>query len=276
MDVYDTRHHAAVTYHALMKQSILWPYAIMIWRQFQHSCVDLIVFCDYHEASDSIRTHLLPAQTACTKFRGAFSPDPNVIKLLACLGVPAFHVRILDESPPLESKVQLQPWTMFEGFHVSVAKGEGWCVPELFIDMFESTARIQVQPTLVPDVDGFASFLDVDESNLLFSSRERGVTGGLGADSDCMDIDSPLRPLPYDILAVGSDSIDFYNLEDMGQEDGLEPGEAHEHSDYEVDIGDLDEEMFHKQRRAHPVDFVQWDEGDIDPGPSTSLSSCKR
>ncbi|KAF8575142.1 hypothetical protein K439DRAFT_1623815 [Ramaria rubella] len=103
----NTRHHATVTYHALMKQSMLWPYAVMIWRQFQRSCVDLIAFCDYHEASNSIRTHLLPTQTACTKFRGAFSPDPNVIILLACLGAPAFHVCILDESPPLESKVQL-------------------------------------------------------------------------------------------------------------------------------------------------------------------------
>ncbi|KAF8573496.1 hypothetical protein K439DRAFT_1625036 [Ramaria rubella] len=246
----DTRHHPAVTYHALMKQSMLWPYAIMIWRQFQHSCVDLIVFCDYHEASDSIRTHLLPAQTACTKFRGAFSPDPNVIKLLACLGAPAVHVRILDESPPLESKVQLRSWTVFEGFHAP--------------------------PTLVPDVDGFASFLDVDESNLLFSSCERGVTGGLGVDSDRMDIDSPLRPPPYDISVVGSDSINFYNFEDMGQEDGLEAGEAHEHSDYEVDIGAFDEEMFRKQPRAHPVDFVWWDEGDMDPGLSTSSSSRKR
>ncbi|KAF8591229.1 hypothetical protein K439DRAFT_1611244 [Ramaria rubella] len=266
----DTRHHAAVTYHMLMKQSMLWPYAVMIWRQFQHSCVDFIVFCDYHEASNSMRTHLLPAQTACTKFRGTFSPDPNIIKLLACLGVPAFHVRILDESPPLESKVQLSSWTTFEGFHAPVAKGEDWRMPELFIDMFESTARIQAPPTLVPDVDRFASFLDVDESNLLFSSRERRVTGGLGTDSDRMDIDSPLRLPPYDILAVGSDGVNFYNFKDMGQEDGLEPGEAHEHSDYEVDIGDFDEEMFRKQSRAHPVDFMQWDEGDMDPGPSTS------
>ncbi|KAF8572964.1 hypothetical protein K439DRAFT_1625398 [Ramaria rubella] len=248
----------------------------MIWRQFQRSCVDLITFCDYHEASDSIRTHLLPAQTACTKFRGAFSPDPNVIKLLACLGAPAFHMRILDKSPPLESKVQLQSWTAFKRFHAPVAKGEDWHVPELFIDMLESTARIQAPPTLVPDVDGFVSFLDVDESNLLFSSRERRVTGGLGADSDHMDIDSPLRPLPYNISAVGSDGVNFYNLEDMGQEDVLEPGEAHEHSDYEVDIGDFDEEMFHKQPWAHPVDFVRWDEGDMDPGPSTSSSSHKR
>ncbi|KAF8589828.1 hypothetical protein K439DRAFT_1612403 [Ramaria rubella] len=62
----------------------------------------------------------------------------------------------------------------------------------------------------------------------------------------------------------------------MGQEDGLEPGEAHEHSDYEVDIGDFDEEMFHKQPWDHPVDFVRWDEGDMDPGPSTFSSSCKR
>ncbi|KAF8576900.1 hypothetical protein K439DRAFT_1622525 [Ramaria rubella] len=252
----DTRHHTTVTYHMLMKQSMLWPYAIMIWRQFQCSCVDLIVFCDYHEASDSIRMHLLPTQTACTKFRGAFSPDPNVIKLLACLGAPAFHVRILDKSPPLESKVQLRSWTAFKGFHALVAKGEDWRMPELFIDMFESMARIQVPPTLVPDVDGFASFLDVDESNLLFSSCERGVTGGLGMDSDCMDIDSPLRPPPYDISVVGSDSINFYNFKDMGQEDGLEPGEAHEHSDYEVDIGDFNEEMFHKQPWAHPVDFM--------------------
>ncbi|KAF8580198.1 hypothetical protein K439DRAFT_1619962 [Ramaria rubella] len=248
----------------------------MIWRQFQHSCVDLIVFCDYHEASDSIRTHLLPAQTACTQFQGAFSPDPNVIKLLACLGAPAFHMRILDESPPLESKVQLRSWTVFEGFHVLVAKGEDWRVPELFINMFESTVQIQVPPTLVPDVDRSASFLDVDESNLLFSSCERRVTGGLRADSDRMDIDSPLRLPPYDISAVGSDGIDFYNFKDMGQEDGLEPREAHEHSDYEVDIGDFDEEMFRKQPRAHPVDFMRWDEGDMDPGPSTSLSSRKR
>ncbi|KAF8582494.1 hypothetical protein K439DRAFT_1618245 [Ramaria rubella] len=91
-----------------------------------------------------------------------------------------------------------------------------------------------------------------------------------------MDIDSPLRPPPYDISVVGSDSVDFYNFEDMGQEDGLEPGEAHEHSDYEVDIGDFNEEMFHKQPRAHPVDFVRWDEGDMDPGPSTSSASRKR
>ncbi|KAF8573211.1 hypothetical protein K439DRAFT_1625230 [Ramaria rubella] len=252
------------------------PYAVMIWRQFQCFCVDLITFCDYHKASNSIRMHLLPAQTACTKFRGAFSPGPNVIKLLACLGAPAFHVRILDESPPLESKVQLGSWTVFEGFHAPVAKGEDWHVPELFIDMFESMARIQAPPTLVPDVDRFASFLDVDESNFLFSSRERCVTGGLGADSDRMDIDSPLRPPPYDILAVGSDGIDFYNFKDMGQEDGLEPGEAHEHSDYEVDIGDFDEEMFRKQPQAHPVDFMQWDEGNMDPGLSTSSSSRKR
>ncbi|KAF8573224.1 hypothetical protein K439DRAFT_1625220 [Ramaria rubella] len=259
-----------------MKQSMLWHYAVMIWRQFQRSRVDLITFCDYHEASDSIRTHLLPTQTACTKFRGAFSPDPNVIKLLACLRVPAFHVRILDESPPLESKIQLLSWTAFEGFHAPVTKGEDWRVPELIIDMFESMVRIQVPPTLVPDVDGFASFLDVDESNLRFSSRERCVTGSLGADSNCMDIDSPLRPPPYDISAVGSDGINFYNFEDMGQEDGLEPGEAHEHSDWEVDIGDFNEEMFRKQPWAHPVDFVRWDEGDMDPGPSTSSSSCKR
>ncbi|KAF8578567.1 hypothetical protein K439DRAFT_1621240 [Ramaria rubella] len=91
-----------------------------------------------------------------------------------------------------------------------------------------------------------------------------------------MVIDSPLRPPPYDILVVGSDSVDFYNFKDMGQEDELEPGEAHEHSDYEVDIGDFDEEMFRKQSWAHPVDFMQWDEGDMDPGPSTSSSSCKR
>ncbi|KAF8589306.1 hypothetical protein K439DRAFT_1612891 [Ramaria rubella] len=254
---HDTRHHAAVTYHMLMKQSMLWPYAIMIWRQFQCSCVNLIAFCDYHKASNSIRTHLLPTQTACTKFRGAFSPDPNVIKLLACLGAPAFHVCILDKSPPLESKVQLRSWTTFKEFHAPVAKGEDWCLPELSIDMFESTAQIQVPPTLVPDVDGFVSFLDVDESNLLFSSRERHVTGGLGADLDRMDIDSPLRPPPYDISTVGSDGIDFYNFKDMGQEDGLEPGEAHEDSDYKVDIGDFNEEMFCKQPRAHPVDFVR-------------------
>ncbi|KAF8588009.1 hypothetical protein K439DRAFT_1613921 [Ramaria rubella] len=225
----DTRHHTAVTYHALMKQSMLWPYAVMIWRQFQRSFVDLIAFCDYHEASDSIKTHLLPAQTACTKFRGAFSPDPNVIKLLACLGAPAFHVCILDESPPLESKVQLRSWTAFEGFHAPLAKGDDW-----------------------------------------------RVTGGLGTDSNRMDIDSPLRPPPYDISVVGSDGINFYNFEDMGQEDGIEPGEAHEHSDYKVYIGDFNEEMFCKQPWAHPVDFVWWDEGDMDPGLSTSLSSRKR
>ncbi|KAF8581250.1 hypothetical protein K439DRAFT_1619189 [Ramaria rubella] len=247
----------------------------MIWRQFQCSCVNLIVFCDYHEASDHIRTHLLPAQTACTKLRGAFSPDPNVIKLLACLGAPAFHMHILDESPPLECKVQLQSWTVFEGLHALVAKGEDWRVPELFIDMFESTARIQAPPTLVPDVDRFASFLDVDESNFLFSSCEQHFTGGLGTDCDRMDIDSSLRPPPHDILVVGSDGVDFYNFEDMGQEDGLEPGEACEHSDYEVDIGDFDEEMFCKQYCAHPVDFVRWNEGNIHPLPSTSSSACK-
>ncbi|KAF8572622.1 hypothetical protein K439DRAFT_1625647 [Ramaria rubella] len=112
--------------------------------------------------------------------------------------------------------------------------------------MFESMARIQAPPMLVPDVDGFASFLDIDESNFLFSSRERCFAGGLGVDSDCMDIDSPLRLPPYDISAVGSDGVDFYNFKDMGQEDGLEPGEACEHSDYEVDIGDFNEEMFRK------------------------------
>ncbi|KAF8582602.1 hypothetical protein K439DRAFT_1618129 [Ramaria rubella] len=127
-------------YHTLMKQSMLWPYTIVVWRQFQQSCVDLIAFCNYQDASEDMRTHLRPAQSACITFRGVFSPDPNVIKLLACLGAPAFHVRVLDEPPPLERKVQLRSWTMFEAFHALVVIGDEWWVTELFVEMFKSAA----------------------------------------------------------------------------------------------------------------------------------------
>ncbi|KAF8590362.1 hypothetical protein K439DRAFT_1612006 [Ramaria rubella] len=205
----DTRRYTAVTYHTLTNQAMLWLYAIMVWWQFQRSCVDLITFCNYHNASKGIRTSLQPAQTVCTKFRGAFSPNPNVIKLLACLGVPAFHMQILDEPPPVESKILLRSWTTFEGFRMTVVQGADWHMPELFVDMFESTARIQAPLMLIPDVDGFASFLDDVQDNFSFHSYEQNFTQPRNVDSNLMDVDSLLRLPPYDLSAVGSNGINF-------------------------------------------------------------------
>ncbi|KAF8590322.1 hypothetical protein K439DRAFT_1612102 [Ramaria rubella] len=128
--------------------------------------------------------------------------------------------------------------------------------------MFESTARIQAPPTLIPDVDGFASFLDDVQDNFPFHSYEWNFTQPWNADSDLMDVDSPLRLPPYDLLAVGSNGINFYNFEDMGEDDRLELGE---------------EGMFHNHSLAHPVDFIWWEEDNTadcgNPEPSAASSS---
>ncbi|KAF8573257.1 hypothetical protein K439DRAFT_1625200 [Ramaria rubella] len=221
-----------------------------------------------------MRMHLRPVQSARITFRGAFSPNPNVIKLLACLGAPAFHV-----------KVQLQSWTTFEAFRAPVIIGDEWRVLKLFVEMFKSAARIQAPPTQVPDIDG-NPFLKDGQDSFIFcdhdDNHERSLTRGRIVASNHMEVDSPLRPPPCDLSAVGCDNVNFYNFEDMeiGREDGMEPGEEYECLGDVIDIGDFDEGAFLKQSWSHPVDFIQWqeDDGENDrmAGPSIFSSTRKR
>ncbi|KAF8590648.1 hypothetical protein K439DRAFT_1611789 [Ramaria rubella] len=99
--------------------------------------------------------------------------------------------------------------------------------------------------------------------------------------SNHMEVDSPLRPPPYDLSAVGCDDVNFYNFEDMeiGREDGMELGEEYECLGNVIDLGDFDEGAFLKQSRAHPVDFIRWqeDNGETNKmaGPLISSSTWK-
>ncbi|KAF8580742.1 hypothetical protein K439DRAFT_1619552 [Ramaria rubella] len=157
-----------------------------------------------------------------------------------------------------------------------VVRGVDWHVPELFVDMFESTARIQALPTLIPDVDGFASFLDDVQDNFPFRSYEQNFTQPWRVDSDLMDVDSLLRRPPYDLSAVRSNGIDFYNFEDMGKDDQLELGEEGEGecSDQDIDVGDFNEGMFCNHSLAHPVDIIRWEEDNTADSGNPELSAA--
>ncbi|KAF8576433.1 hypothetical protein K439DRAFT_1622843 [Ramaria rubella] len=152
--------------------------------------------------------------------------------------------------------------------------------------MFKSAAQIQAPPTRIPDIDGFASFLEDGQDSFIFrdhdDNHEKSLTRGHIVASDHMEVDSPLRLLPYDLSAVGCDNVNFYNFEDMeiGREDGMEPGEEYERSGNVIDMGDFDEGVFLKQSQDHPVYFIQWQEDNGEnnrmAGPSISSSTQKQ
>ncbi|KAF8580234.1 hypothetical protein K439DRAFT_1619943 [Ramaria rubella] len=176
--------------------------------------------------------------------------------------LPNSKFHSLVNSAFLKSTILSQYYFMFEAFHVLVVRGDEWRVPKLFVEMFKSAAQIQAPPTQIPDIDGFASFLEDGQDSFIFrdcdNDHKRSLTQGCTVASDHMEVDSLLRPLSYDLSALGCDNVNFYNFEDMeiGREDGMELGEEYEHSGNVIDIGDFNKGAFLKQSQAHPVDFI--------------------
>jgi hypothetical protein len=72
-----------------------------------------------------------PATSVDTRHRGAFTADPDVVKLLACLGIPVWFVTTLEGYVPEGRLRSIQKWTSNPILACDSAPKD-WATPNLF------------------------------------------------------------------------------------------------------------------------------------------------
>ena len=74
---------------------MMWKNVVTFWCQWQRCMQALLAWCDWHDIMVWMDTKFVPAPSVDMSHHWAFTADPEVVKLLAFLGIPVWLITTL-------------------------------------------------------------------------------------------------------------------------------------------------------------------------------------
>ena len=167
----DSKTHALLARCHLIDRAMVWKNAVTFWRQWQRCTRDLLAWCDWTDLLRDMDRQCQPKTCVDTTRRGAFTADPDVVKLLTCLGIPVWYITILDGYAPPNRIKPIQPWVSNPVLASEDAPPD-WATPDLFLRVYDPygpfilpnsiNAIRPIQPILRPPMEYNTDFMAVE------------------------------------------------------------------------------------------------------------------